>query len=196
VDTQAHWDAVYGSKRDEEVSWTEPDPRTSLSLIGELAPPPARVIDVGGGTSRLAGRLLDGGYTVAVLDVSGAALTRARDALGERGAHVRWVVADVTAQPPLELGTFDVWHDRAVFHFLTEAGDRSAYAALAARTVLATFALDGPEKCSGLPVCRYDGARLAAELGEPFALIKSVPVVHVTPWGKPQSFQYAVLRRT
>jgi len=195
-----HWDAVYGFKRDEEVSWTEADPRTSLALIDEVAPQRARVIDVGGGTSRLAGRLLDGGHDVTVLDVSAAALERARAALGERADRARWIVADVTAAP--DLGRFDVWHDRAVFHFLTEPAGRAAYVELLARTVgagghavIATFAPDGPEKCSGLPVRRYSGATLAAELGGRFELVKSLPAAHVTPSGKPQSFQYSVFRR-
>jgi hypothetical protein len=110
------------------------------------------------------------------------------------------MVADVTAGP--DLGIFDVWNDRAVFHFLTAAADRAAYAALLARTlpvgghaVIATFALDGPEKCSGLEVRRYDGCALAAELGPRFRLLKSVPEVHRTPWNAPQSFQYSLFER-
>ena len=197
-----HWDSVYASKGDADVSWTETNPRTSLSLINEARPAggAARIIDVGGGTSVLADRLLDAGYTVAVLDISAAALAKARTHLGARADQVRWIVADVTADP--ELVTFDVWHDRAVFHFLTEPAGRAAYVALLSRTVpvgghviIATFAPDGPQQCSGLPVQRYDGQRLAAELGEGFDLLKSAPETHLTPWGKPQSFQYSVFRR-
>jgi hypothetical protein len=110
------------------------------------------------------------------------------------------MVADVTAGP--DVGSFDVWHDRAVFHFLTASADRAAYVALLARTVsvgghavIATFALDGPEKCSGLEVRRYDGNALAAELGPPFRLVKSVPELHRTPWNAPQSFQYSLFKR-
>jgi SAM-dependent methyltransferase len=194
-----HWESVYTSKGDADVSWTQPDPRLSLSLIGEVCPQ-GRVIDVGGGTSVLADRLLDAGYAVAVLDISGAALARSRGRLGRRADAVRWIVADVTA--PIELGQFDVWHDRAVFHFLTEPAQRAAYMSLLARTVpvgghavIATFAPDGPEKCSGLEVRRYDGAALAAELGGGFRLLKTVPETHLTPWGKPQSFQYSALAR-
>ena len=194
-----HWETVYTSKNDAELSWTQAEPVTSLALIAEACPS-GRVIDVGGGTSLLAARLLDRGYTVTVLDISQAAMDRARQHLGARASEVGWMVADVTAGPDLE--TFDVWHDRAVFHFLTASADRVAYAAQLARTVpvgghavIATFALDGPEKCSGLDVRRYDGGALAAELGPQFRLMKSVPELHRTPWSAPQSFQYSLFKR-
>jgi len=196
---QAHWESVYESKGDAEVSWTQPEPHLSLSLIRGVCPT-GGIIDVGSGTSILADKLLDAGYIVAVLDISAAALARAKVRLGTRAGQVQWIVADVTAK--LDLGTFDVWHDRAVFHFLTEPADRAAYVALLLRTipvgghvVIATFALDGPEKCSGLPVQRYDSQLLTAELGAGFDLLKSVPESHLTPWGKPQSFQYSVFIR-
>lgn len=194
-----HWENVYTSKSDEELSWTQAEPATSLALIAEACSADS-VIDVGGGTSRLAERLLDRGYAVTVLDVSQAAIDRARRRLGTRAGEVDWMVADVTANP--DLGTFDVWHDRAVFHFLTAPAERAAYAALLARTVpvgghavIATFALDGPEKCSGLEVRRYDGNSLAAELGPRFRLRKSVPELHRTPWNAAQSFQYSLFER-
>jgi SAM-dependent methyltransferase len=196
---QQHWESVYQSKTDAEVSWTEADPVTSLSLIREACRA-GRVIDVGGGTSALAERLLDAGYSVAVLDISATALSRARARLGGRGDGVEWIVADVTKNP--ELGTFDVWHDRAVFHFLTDAKGRAAYVDLMSRTiapgghvVMATFAPDGPEKCSGLPVRRYDGPSLAAELGAGFRLVKSTAETHHTPWGKPQQFTFTLFQR-
>jgi SAM-dependent methyltransferase len=158
------------------------------------------VIDVGGGTSLLPGKLLDHGYSVTVLDISEEAVNRGRNRLGSRAAVVHWIVADVTAIPAL--GSFDVWHDRAVFHFLTDPADRAAYVALLERTlavgrhaVIATFAPDGPEKCSGLDVRRYSGQTLLAELGANFQLLKSVAEAHVTPGGKSQSFQYSVFRR-
>ena len=119
-----HWESVYAAKGDAEVSWTEAEPRRSLALIAEVCPPPGRVIDVGGGTSALAGRLLDAGYAVAVLDISEAALARSRERLGERVKDIRWIAADITTGPVL--GQFDVWHDRAVFHFLTHPADRAA----------------------------------------------------------------------
>jgi SAM-dependent methyltransferase len=203
MDVRGHWESVYASKSDAEVSWTEAEPEASLAMIAEAGPVAgARVIDVGGGASPLAGRLVDAGYIVTVLDVSEAALARSRERLGARGDAVRWVVADVTDAPPTDLGTFDLWHDRAVFHFLTEPTDRAAYVTLLSRSVrvgghvvIATFAPDGPEQCSGLPVCRYNGDALAAELGARFTLLKAVPHTHVTPWGKPQSFQYSLFRR-
>jgi SAM-dependent methyltransferase len=196
---QEHWERAYTSKSDAELSWTQTEPAMSLALIAEVCPA-GRVIDVGGGTSLLAERLVDRGYTVTVLDISQAAIDRARQRLGDRASEVGWLVADVTAGP--DLGTFDVWHDRAVFHFLTASEDRAAYAALLARTVpvgghavIATFALDGPEKCSGLEVRRYDGSALATELGMRFRLLKSVPEPHRTPWSAPQSFQYSLFQR-
>jgi len=199
MNTQAYWEAVYASKVDRELSWTQPEPRLSLSLIGEVCPT-GRVIDVGGGASVLASELLDLGYSVTVLDISRMALDRARNRLGARANKIHWMVADVTANP--DLGSFDVWHDRAVFHFLIGLAERAAYTALLTRTVpvgghavIATFALDGPERCSGLETRRYDGKTLAAELGPPFELLKSVPEIHVTPGGGRQSFQYSLFRR-
>lgn len=196
-----HWNAVCTAKADHEVSWYEPEPQTSLELIRSVLPPGGSVIDVGGGTSRLVDHLLalDVGQ-IAVLDVSPLALERSKARLGDQAERVRWIAADVTQAP--ELGRFDVWHDRAVFHFLTDADDRRKYAALAARTVRAaghaiigTFALDGPPKCSGLDVCRYDAAGLAREFGPSFRLLRDLPYRHVTPAGKPQSFCFAVLQR-
>lgn len=194
-----HWDEVYDSKKESELSWTQAEPTLSLSLIAEVCPS-GRVIDVGGGLSQLAGRLLERGSSVTVLDISPVALARARERLGERADQVRWIEADVTQTP--ETGTHDVWHDRALFHFLVEPRDRAAYLALLKRAippgghaVIATFAPDGPEKCSGLPVRRYDSDSLQAELGPEFRLVKSVRETHVTPRGAQQPFQYSVFER-
>ena len=199
IDRTLHWDSVYESKDDSQWSWTQAAPSLSLALIGEICKT-GQVIDVGGGMSPLPARLLDLGYSVTILDVSEVAITRARARLGTRSSQVRWIVADVTANP--ELGTYDVWHDRAVFHFLVDQADRDAYATLLARTisigghaVIATFALDGPERCSGLEVRRYSGLSLAKELGTHFKLLKSDPEMHATPWGATQSFQYGVFER-
>jgi uncharacterized UPF0146 family protein len=199
VSTKDHWESVYTSRADTELSWMQPDPQLSLSLIAEVCPV-GRVIDVGGGTSLLAGKLLDHGYSVTVLDISKAAVKRAQDRLGSKSASACWIVADVTASP--DLGSFDVWHDRAVFHFLTSPADRAAYLTLLNRSipagrhaVIATFAPDGPRKCSGLEVRRYDGQTLSAELGANWELLKAVQETHITPWGEPQSFQYSVFRR-
>jgi SAM-dependent methyltransferase len=193
-----HWESVYASKADAELSWTQVDPATSLGLIREVCPA-GRVIDIGGGTSALARRLLQSGYSVAVLDISEAAIARGREQSGELAGRVQWIASDVTAIP--NPGTFDVWHDRAVFHFLTDSADRAAYVKVLTRTipagghaVIATFGLEGPEKCSGLEVRRYSSVTLAAELGKAWSLLKSLPETHVTPWGKPQAFQYSVFK--
>jgi SAM-dependent methyltransferase len=200
MDRREHWEQVYSTKGDAEVSWTQARPAVSLALIGEVCPAGGRVIDVGGGSSSLAGYLLEAGYRAAVLDISKAALDRARARIGTRAHEIEWLCADVTDTP--SVGAFDLWHDRAVFHFLTDAEDRAAYKALLSRTVpsgghaiIATFALDGPEKCSGLPVQRYSAQTLARELGTGFSLVKTIDEMHTTPWGKPQAFQYSVFRR-
>ena len=199
MDSKEHWDSIYRSKDDADLSWTQPEPLLSLRLICDVCSS-GRVIDVGGGKSVLAERLLDRGYSVTVLDISEAALEGARKRLGARESSIHWIATDVLTGP--NLGSFDVWHDRAVFHFLTNSVERAAYRKVLEQTVpvgghavIGTFALDGPQKCSGLEVRRYDGAMLAAELGAKFALLKSEPEMHVTPQGKLQSFQFSVFRR-
>ena len=200
MDRKAHWETVYGKKKSTEVSWYQPEPEISLRLIGDFAPrPAASVIDVGGGASRLVDRLVDRGYQdVAVLDLSGAALAESRALLGARGNRVRWIEGDIlTASLPE--AAYDVWHDRAVFHFLTDAADRRLYVKQVLRSVrpgghvlVATFGLDGPEKCSGLTVARYSPAELHAQFGSPFELLQSVNEEHVTPTGTTQKFVYCV----
>lgn len=194
-----HWDSVYRSKLDNQVSWTQAEPRLSFSLIAESLQA-GSVIDVGGGSSILAGRLLKAGYHVAVLDISAASLDRAAARLGQDAGQIRWIVGDLTQRP--DLGRFDLWHDRAVFHFLIKPEQRAAYATLLRQTVpvgghaiIATFAPNGPEQCSGLSVRRYDARLLAAELGEGLEMVKSVPELHRTPWGDMQSFQYSIFKR-
>jgi SAM-dependent methyltransferase len=159
------------------------------------------VIDVGGGNSRLVDALLTRGLRcVAVLDVSGIAIANARARLGEAAASVRWIEASVTGD--WSLPAVDIWHDRAVFHFLTTESERTAYKRHLRETVraggyaiIATFALDGPERCSGLSVVRYSSATLATELGDGFELVESRAHQHTTPWGAAQSFQYSRFRR-
>ena len=199
MDSKAHWDSIYRSKSDVDMSWTQPEPLMSLRLIGEACTS-GRIIDVGSGNSVLPERLLDRGYTIAVLDISEAALELARKRVGARGSQIHWLTADISAEPSLD--TFDVWHDRAVFHFLTAPEDRAAYTRLLAQTlpvgghaVIGSLALDGPEKCSGLEVRRYDGPMLALELGPQFSLLKSESEINVTPWGKLQSFQFSLFKR-
>ncbi len=200
MDTRAHWDKAYTEKSETQVSWFQEVPARSLAMIA-AASPQGSVIDVGGGASRLVDALLEAGRAdVTVLDISQAALDRARARLGEKAARVDWICADITRWQPAR--QWDVWHDRAVFHFLTERPAQDAYiAALTAATrpgaavILSTFAPDGPERCSGLPVQRYGAADLAARLGTRFALYDEAQERHVTPWGSTQSFTYAAFRR-
>jgi len=201
MDTQAHWDKAYTEKSDNQLSWFQEVPARSLALIA-AASPNGSVIDVGGGASRLVDALLAAGRDdVTVLDISRAALDRSRARLGARAAEVEWLCADITQWRPAR--QWDVWHDRAVFHFLTGREAQDAYiAALKAATrpgaavILSTFAPDGPERCSGLPVQRYGAADLAARLGGDFALADQAAERHVTPWGSTQAFTYAAFRRT
>ena len=196
-----HWDAVYTTKSSDEVSWYESDPTITLDLIQQVSPPPKSVIDVGGGQSFLVDRLLDSGINkVAILDISNVALARTKERIGERAASVEWIEADVTSIS--NVGTFDLWHDRAVFHFLTEPKDRESYLKLASKSIpvggymiIGTFATDGPDKCSGLPVCRYDAESMASTLGDRFSLIESQNYLHTTPWGKEQHFFFGVFQR-
>jgi SAM-dependent methyltransferase len=198
MNTKEHWESIYQSKSDDRLSWTQLEPALSLKLITQVCNA-GHIVDVGGGCSLLTERLIDRGYSVTVLDISQAALDRARTHLGKRAHLVHWLVADITATP--SIAPCDVWHDRAVFHFLTGPAQRAAYKAslLSAlpsggHAVIGTFALDGPEKCSGLPVQRYSPSSLAAELGPQFTLLTSEIETHLTPWGAPQSFQFSVFK--
>jgi ubiquinone/menaquinone biosynthesis C-methylase UbiE len=202
TERKAHWEAVYASKGAAGVSWYQAEPRRSLELIQGVAPRTGgRIIDVGGGASVLVDRLLALPLEqIAVLDIAETALARARERLGDRAQRVRWIAADVTEIP--EVGTFDIWHDRAVFHFLTDAEDRKKYAGLARRTVpagghviIASFADDGPKRCSDLEVCRYNARTMAEELGEGFSLLRDARETHTTPWNTSQAFFYGVFRR-
>jgi SAM-dependent methyltransferase len=202
IDRKAHWESVYSTKGETGVSWYQSEPRLSLELIRAVAPSArGRIIDVGGGASVLVDRLLDLPFEkIAVLDISEAALSKAKSRLGERARRVEWIAADITEAEPL--GTFDIWHDRAVFHFLTDAADRRKYVELARQTVpegghliIASFADDGPKRCSDLDVCRYNAETMGAELGEGFSLIREAREMHTTPWGSSQAFFYGVFRR-
>jgi SAM-dependent methyltransferase len=202
INHKAHWESVYSTKGDTGVSWYQSEPRLSLELIRAVAPSiRGRIIDVGGGSSVLVERLLDLPFErVAVLDIAETALSRARSRLGERAGRVEWIAADVTEIQ--DLGTFDVWHDRAVFHFLTDAAERRNYVDLARRAlpegghlVIASFADDGPKRCSGLDVRRYNAETMGIELGEGFSLVREAKETHTTPWGSSQPFFYGVFRR-
>jgi len=200
LDRRSHWEHVYHTKPTTEVSWFEAEPATSLALIQSVAPSGGRIIDVGGGASLLVDRLLAAGnWKVTVLDISATALKLAQDRLQEQANQVHWIQADITQVE--QLSTFDVWHDRAVFHFLTTAEDRDKYLTRLHKAllpggylVLGTFSLQGPEKCSGLPVCRYDAESLAELLGTEYTLIEQHDHSHLTPVGTTQLFMFAVFR--
>ena len=200
METGEYWDRVYAANDPSGLSWTQRDSSISIALIREFCPPPGRILDVGGGASPLAGRLLSLGYAVTVLDLSSVAMSRGAELLGSRAGDIQWIVGDVTMQPELKI--CDLWHDRAVFHFLTEPSERAAYAQLLSRTVrpfghaiIATFTPDGPKTCSGLEVVGYDADALATEFGPSLSFVRSVPETHLTPWGTPQPYQYSVFQR-
>jgi 2-polyprenyl-3-methyl-5-hydroxy-6-metoxy-1,4-benzoquinol methylase len=198
----AHWENVYRTKGEREVSWFQETPSISLDLIRSAgATRHSAIVDIGGGASRLVDALVDEGYeAVTVLDLSESALAAAKARLGHTATAVTWIVADVVGwKPPRR---YDVWHDRAAFHFLTEAADRTAYVECLSEAlrpgghaIIATFALDGPERCSGLPVVRYDAARLGEVLGDDFNLVETRRHDHHTPMGSTQRFQFSVFRR-
>jgi SAM-dependent methyltransferase len=199
---QAHWDNVYVAKPERELSWYQETPTISLELIRTAGTPKgAAIIDIGGGASRLIDALLAEGFCdLTVLDLSEKALAAAQSRLGPRAGKVAWLCADVTVWEPVR--TYDLWHDRAAFHFLTEEAKRQAYAARVkqavrrgSHVVIGTFAPDGPERCSGLPVMRHDAASIGAVLSEDFALIESRRHDHVTPGGRTQHFQFSLFRR-
>jgi SAM-dependent methyltransferase len=195
IDRKAHWETVYSTEGETGVSWYQTEPRLSLELIRSVAPARGgRIIDVGAGASALVDRLLDLPFErIAVLDIAGTALCMARSRLGERAGRVDRIEADITEAR--DLGTFEVWHDRAVFHFLTDAADRRACVELARQSVvagghlvIASFADDGPKRCSQLDVCRYHADSMATELGEGFSFVREAREMHTTPRGSPQAF--------
>jgi SAM-dependent methyltransferase len=203
VNREEHWQKVYQTRAADAVSWYRPQLAMSLELL-ELAglSTESRLIDVGGGASTLVDDLVARGLKgITVLDVSESGLAVARQRLGERARNVTWLVTDLL-QAELPEGGFDLWHDRAVLHFLTDASDAARYAAVAARAVsigghavIGGFAPDGPEKCSGLPVARRSGDAIAAILAPAFRLLATRAERHITPAGAEQSFAYALLRR-
>lgn len=199
---KAHWEEVYQSKAPDAVSWYQPHARLSLAFIREVAAShEAAILDVGGGASRLVDDLLAAGFgNLSVLDLSGAALARSRERLGPSASGVEWLEADVL-EVQLPRAGVDVWHDRAVFHFLTSADDQRRYVEQVRHTVkpggyvvIATFAEDGPTHCSGLEVRRYSPESLQATFGSCLELLRSSRETHVTPAGKEQAFVYCVFR--
>ncbi len=200
-DRKSHWEDVYTTKADDSVSWFEDSPALSVSLITKAEPARGAAIDIGGGASRMPEALLDLGFAdVACLDLSAAALDVARARMGEAASRVRWIVADIAQWQPDRL--YDLWHDRAVFHFLTQPDDQAHYAAAIASglapggiAIIGTFAPDGPERCSGLPVTRHDGQSLSSILGPGFTLLSELRHDHVTPGGMVQKFQFSTFRK-
>lgn len=199
---QSHWDDVYGRKAADAVSWFRPHLERSLAFIeGAGLARDAAIVDVGGGASTLVDDLLDRGYThVSVLDLSASAIAAAQRRLGARAAKVRWEVADIT-RATMAPASVDLWHDRAVFHFLRDDDARRRYVELARRAlkpgghiVVATFGPQGPEKCSGLDVVRYDAEGIHGEFGAAFRKIASEEERHTTPWGTEQQFVYCYCR--
>lgn len=198
MSTQQHWESVYGTKAPDQVSWFRPHLETSLAFIERAAHgKETRIIDVGGGESTLVDDLLARGYgNITVLDISRTAIEVTKKRLGERSGCVAWITADAT-RADLPANTYDVWHDRAVFHFLTNPDDRGAYIERVRKSVkpgghviIGTFGPEGPAKCSGLDVERYDAESLHGEFGGRFRLIDSVKELHQTPFGTTQQFLY------
>jgi ubiquinone/menaquinone biosynthesis C-methylase UbiE len=199
---KAHWENVYSTRAENEVSWFQKSPAPSLELIDLARPAPgSAIVDIGGGASRLVDALIDRGFVnVTVLDLSEAALEATRTRLGDKATRARWIAADVTKWCPTRL--FDIWHDRAAFHFLTTAADQAAYVERLEKVVkpgghviIGTFAMNGPERCSGLPVVRHDATSLGNALGSDFELVQTRRHDHATPWAAIQHFQFSVFRR-
>jgi 2-polyprenyl-3-methyl-5-hydroxy-6-metoxy-1,4-benzoquinol methylase len=193
-----HWEDLYHTKSPAELSWFSPHLEISLSLIKRAAPDlSASIIDVGGGASTLVDDLIASGYkNITVLDIAQTAMDAARKRLGSAAGCVKWLAADIT-QAGLSERSYDVWHDRAVFHFLTQPDERRAYvlqvmSAVKAcgHVIIATFGSEGPQKCSGLNVVRYDADSLRGEFGPRFRLLESSKVLHQTPFGTSQQFLY------
>jgi SAM-dependent methyltransferase len=200
---KTHWESVYETKPADAVSWYAPHLRESLRYVAQAAAgKDAAIIDVGGGESTLVDDLIDGGYThITVLDVSATALEVTRRRLGTAAAHVVWLTADIL-EAELPASAYDIWHDRAVFHFLTDDAQRRRYVAQVLKAlkpggfaIVGTFGPEGPEKCSGLQVSRYAPSELHGVFGEPFELLASSVEQHTTPWGSPQQFVYCYCRR-
>lgn len=199
---QEHWETIHTQKDPTRVSWYQPHLERSLEMIGRFAPSVGtRIIDIGGGASTLVDDLLSKGYqAICVLDISEKALERIQARLGERAATIEWRVGDITTIQ-LPEHQYDLWHDRAVFHFLVDSQDRQKYVSQLRSSLksgsialLSTFSLNGPEKCSGLPVRRYDAASLQTELGDEFELVNSGTELHHTPFDTQQEFIYCAFR--
>jgi SAM-dependent methyltransferase len=203
LERQSHWQNIYQTRKSTDVGWYQPHLIVSLGLILQLAlPKTATILDVGAGDSTLVDDLLANGYSrISLLDLSSAAFERVKARLGSKSDNISWIEADIT-QAKLPLQAYDVWHDRALFHFFTNDLDRRKYieaARLALKPggylIIATFAQDGPLRCSGLDTRRYGPEALCQELGEEFMLIRSLPEIHHTPSGNEQKFSYCLFKK-
>ena len=199
--TKQHWEKVYETKNPDQVSWTQDVPQTSLNFIHSFAlGKQAKIIDIGGGDSKLVDFLIDEGFeNVTVLDISAKALEKAQQRLGEKAKKVKWIVSDITEFKPDT--TFDVWHDRATFHFLTTTEQISKYLTTARKAVtsyltIGTFSTNGPEKCSGLQIKQYDEATLTNELEKGFSKIRCITEDHKTPFNTSQNFLFCSFKRS
>jgi SAM-dependent methyltransferase len=202
MDAKSHWENVYTTKAPDAVSWYRPHLETSLELIEKIAPARSTsIIDVGGGESTLVDDLLARGYqNISVLDVSPTAIDVTKRRLGQAAKHVQWIIGDI-ASADLSPNAYDLWHDRAVFHFLKRIDERGAYVRQVSKAVrsgghvlVSTFGPEGPTKCSGLEVVRYDAESLHAEFGVHFRLLESLKELHETPFGTTQQFLYCLCR--
>ncbi len=203
MEKKERWENVYATKSQDQMSWYRDHLDNSLKLILQTGvEKDAAIIDVGGGSSTLVDDLLDKGFAdITVLDISGSAIKKSKERLGAFSQMVGWIVADIT-EAVLPEGRFDVWHDRAVFHFLTDASDRRKYIDLLLRSlkpgghlIVASFGLEGPQKCSGLDVVRYNPETMSAEFGGQFTLVDSLDETHNTPFGTTQEFIYCYFKK-
>lgn len=201
MDQKKHWENIYTEKQPNEVSWTQEVPAISLTLIRELnLPKSAQIIDIGGGDSKLVDFLLQEGYeNISVLDISAQALERAKKRLGAHADKVTWIVSDITTFAPST--TYDLWHDRAAFHFMTTTEQIEKYLRVAEKAIkgyltIGTFSYDGPTKCSGLTIKQYDEAALALQLSRGFTKIKCITEEHTTPFNTKQHFLFCTFKVT
>ena len=200
LDRKKHWETVYETKNPNQVSWTQETPKTSLEIINSFGlKKTAKIIDIGGGDSNLVDYLLDEGFeNITVLDISAKSLEKAKSRLGEKANKVNWIISDITDFEPNT--TFDVWHDRATFHFLTTTEQIKKYIKTARKSVngfltIGTFSKDGPEKCSNLEIKQYNENELTLELKNGFDKIKCVTEDHLTPFGTKQNFLFCSFKR-
>lgn len=202
MNNQQHWEKVYNSKQLTEVSWYQPTPSVSLDFFNELAlPASASIIDIGGGDSLLTDQLLEKGFSdITVLDISATAINRAQKRLGEKAKKVKWIVTDIVDFVPER--TYDCWHDRAAFHFLTTTEQINSYLSIAQKAIttsgkiiIGTFSETGPEKCSGLPVKQYSEATLVMLIKKWFEKIKCIHAEHLTPFNTIQNFLFCSFKK-